>query len=224
MTSVPARLKKARQAAGFRTATAAAARFVWNRHTYTSNENGHRPLSRDAAVAYARAFKVNLEWLLTGKGSMQPGSSGLQQVPILRLGGTNGGLPVTTRNQLQALLNAAEVIGYIAIPADQYSADKFAMMITDNYMDGPPLWLKEGDVVDTDPTLQPRPGSVVVVSLDAGFVVRKLGFGTRDKDGNPIGPVELHPLNPLCPIERGVSAEQVLSVVTGFYRKVPTTI
>jgi hypothetical protein len=31
-------------------------------------ENGHREVSKKAAVRYARFFRVDLDWLLTGKG------------------------------------------------------------------------------------------------------------------------------------------------------------
>lgn len=68
------RLRAARKAAGYATAKDAAEAFGWNRNTVTSNENGNRTFSRESAERYASAYRVDLGWLLTGKGEMRPGS------------------------------------------------------------------------------------------------------------------------------------------------------
>jgi transcriptional regulator with XRE-family HTH domain len=65
------RLRAARDAAGYKTAAEAARAFGWNVNTTSSNENGNRTYSRTAAERYATAYRVNLEWLLTGKGEMK---------------------------------------------------------------------------------------------------------------------------------------------------------
>ena len=65
------RLRAARAAAGYTTVADAARAFGWNVNTTASNENGNRTYSRTAAEKYARAYRVNLEWLLTGRGSMK---------------------------------------------------------------------------------------------------------------------------------------------------------
>lgn len=63
------RLKKAREAAGFRSASAAAkARREINVNTLISNENGNRPISRKMAAIYGDAFGVSPGWLLYGDG------------------------------------------------------------------------------------------------------------------------------------------------------------
>ena len=69
--SLHERLREARKAAGFSTAKEAAEAFGWNKNTVTSNENGNRTFSRESAERYARAYRVDLGWLLTGKGSMK---------------------------------------------------------------------------------------------------------------------------------------------------------
>lgn len=68
----PRRLLHARQAAGFKTAAAAAAHFNWNRNTYFSNENGNAPFSYRAAKQYAAAFGVDPRWLYDGEGAPDP--------------------------------------------------------------------------------------------------------------------------------------------------------
>ena len=65
------RLRRARVAAGYPTMTAACEAFSWNRNTYGTNENGSTSFGRVAAERYARAYRVRLEWLLTGRGSMK---------------------------------------------------------------------------------------------------------------------------------------------------------
>lgn len=64
------RLRRAREQR-FATSADAAEAFGFNPNTLRSNENGNKPFGRDAAVRYARAFGVRLEWLLSGRGSMR---------------------------------------------------------------------------------------------------------------------------------------------------------
>lgn len=63
------RLKLAREAARFATASDAAQAMAIPEPTYLGHENGSRGFSRKAKK-YARFFGVSLEWLLTGKGDM----------------------------------------------------------------------------------------------------------------------------------------------------------
>lgn len=62
-----ARLRKAREMRGFRTAKAAADRFGFNYNTYSQHERGLVGITR-AAASYARAYNVSEAWLLTGEG------------------------------------------------------------------------------------------------------------------------------------------------------------
>lgn len=51
---------------------AAANRFGWNENTYKSYENGERGkkgIPIEAVKTYAKTFKVNAAWILTGQGS-----------------------------------------------------------------------------------------------------------------------------------------------------------
>jgi phage repressor protein C with HTH and peptisase S24 domain len=68
------RLKQARIAAGFATASDAAAALGISRATYIGHENGQRGLRPAAAEKYGRRFGVRAGWLLTGE---QPMSSRL---------------------------------------------------------------------------------------------------------------------------------------------------
>lgn len=65
------RLRWARMTAGFESARSAAAGRGWVVETYKTHENGTRlkkGLSEDDARKYARAFRVDLSWLMTGAG------------------------------------------------------------------------------------------------------------------------------------------------------------
>ena len=76
------RLRAARKARYASAAKAAAAMGV-PAATYTHHENGTRPL-KEHALRYARFFRVNLEWLLTGRGEMK---GRLQDIPVTGLVG-----------------------------------------------------------------------------------------------------------------------------------------
>ena len=86
------RLRQARTAKGFDSATSAADAFGWNRNTYVSNENGNAPFSYRRAKEYAQAFGVSAEWLYDAAGAMVgAGSEGL--VPVIgRVGASPEGI------------------------------------------------------------------------------------------------------------------------------------
>lgn len=66
------RLRAAREAAGYETASAAAEAIGVRSATYLHHENGTRDFSRPGvAERYARFYRVDLEWLLTGSGRMR---------------------------------------------------------------------------------------------------------------------------------------------------------
>jgi phage repressor protein C with HTH and peptisase S24 domain len=84
--SIHDRLKRARKDAGYDTAAAAVRTFGFNENTYGANERGTAPYGREAAVRYARAFRVSVEWLLTGKGAMRPNRKEVRVVGIVGAG------------------------------------------------------------------------------------------------------------------------------------------
>ena len=61
------RLKAARKAAGFLSATEAATALGMNYRTYAGHENGNRGISRNALELYAKRFGVTTDWLLSGR-------------------------------------------------------------------------------------------------------------------------------------------------------------
>lgn len=61
------RLRKAREAAGYRSAAAAATALNMAYPTYAGHENGSRGIEKHLA-RYAQFFRVSVDWLLRGRG------------------------------------------------------------------------------------------------------------------------------------------------------------
>lgn len=70
--AMAARLRLARQLNELKDERAAAKRHHFTYSTYASHENGNRGFHRKAAD-YARIYRVDLKWLITGEGSPRPG-------------------------------------------------------------------------------------------------------------------------------------------------------
>lgn len=64
MEHMSVRLRQARQAAKFDTASDAARHFGWVKSTYIAHENGQNDFDHEQALVYGKAFKVAAEWLL----------------------------------------------------------------------------------------------------------------------------------------------------------------
>lgn len=84
------RLKVARETAGYDKAIRASEAMGVNKYTYAQHENGTRPLSREAGIRYAGFFRVNLEWLLQGKGEMKRRKP--RGIPLLGTVGAGSGV------------------------------------------------------------------------------------------------------------------------------------
>lgn len=74
------RLRQARIAAGFKSASAAARQFGWGDATYRHHENGTRGYGYEQAAQYSSAFGVSTWWLL----DLGVGSSESWRVPLGR--------------------------------------------------------------------------------------------------------------------------------------------
>jgi transcriptional regulator with XRE-family HTH domain len=81
------RLQQARRQAGFSSARQAAEHVGVKYDTYAQHENGIRGFPADRAEAYARAFGVDVSWLLFGQD--QPPRPAQGYVPIIGFVGAN---------------------------------------------------------------------------------------------------------------------------------------
>lgn len=69
------RIKAARVDAGFGTVKAAVSAFGWTYSTYAEYENGRSMPSRSALMRIAKAYRVSVDWLLSGKGQRKSGAA-----------------------------------------------------------------------------------------------------------------------------------------------------
>lgn len=83
------RLKKARELAGYDTATDAAKAMGIAYSTYAGHENGSRKFDIDEAKRYARMFRVRWDWIMEGVANgktqpeLTPAPLSLASVPVL---------------------------------------------------------------------------------------------------------------------------------------------
>lgn len=112
------RLKKARLAAGYNTATAAAEAMGVKVPTYIHHENGRSGLSR-VLERYAAFFRVSADWLLTGRGDMKGRSS---TIPVMgRV--SAGGVEMADEIGDAELPNSVELPGNGRVAALQVQGD-----------------------------------------------------------------------------------------------------
>lgn len=117
------RLSKARVGAGYISARKAAEAMGANYNTYAQHENKIRDIPRDAAIRYARFFRISLEWLLTGKGSQKPTRP---EVPIVSYVGAGA--------EVFAIDDSAQGSGLIMVPAPVGMEDCVGAMIKGDSM------------------------------------------------------------------------------------------
>jgi hypothetical protein len=63
------RLREARRAAGFASATDAIEYCKWKGSTYRAHENGQNNYNTEYATRYGKAYGVSASWLLLGEGN-----------------------------------------------------------------------------------------------------------------------------------------------------------
>jgi hypothetical protein len=89
-----ARLRQAREAAGYVRPVDAVEAFGWNRSTYFSHENGQRGITRDRLALYAGSFRVRVDWLAYAQGPMRTAPR------RIRIEGHLGDLAIIERDSL----------------------------------------------------------------------------------------------------------------------------
>lgn len=81
MSDMSDRLVEARKLAGYATRKDATDALSLHYPTYSGHENGNRDFEPEA-VRYAKMYRVNLIWLMTGHGSPRPKGS---EHPVVEL-------------------------------------------------------------------------------------------------------------------------------------------
>jgi phage repressor protein C with HTH and peptisase S24 domain len=177
MSAIGDRLKRAREQAGFREATEAARAYRWPVPTYLSHENGTRGVPLKKLEIYAAAFKVAVEWLITGRGdgppegAQTPGPTGhvvrLADAPLV--GDWPRDLPVygTALGGNEAFgafeFNTGDVVDYIRRPPRlQGVRNAFAVFAVGESM---LPRIRPGGPAIVHPGVAPAPGDDVLVEL-----------------------------------------------------------
>lgn len=177
MTERHERLRRARIEAGFSSQAEAVRRFGWNPNSYKSNENGNAPFSYDQAKSYAKAFRVQPQWLYDGAGTMRSGGG----VPIIgRVGADPQGRVIRAADQSSGDTAPAPTGGTsesVALEVDGHSMRGFAD-------DGALVYFERQSTPPTEDMF----GEVVVVQLaraedpsdDEDILVKRLQRGSAD--------------------------------------------
>lgn len=205
------RLRSARESAGYTDATAAALAFGWKPPTYLAHENGSRGLRPDVARRYARAFGVNPEWLLFGRGpSAAPVDSVAQEagalIPIFDVTASAG--------HGAALMEHDLIEDHLSFPP-QYlreitSTPPRHLAIIRTKGDSMVPTIAEDDLVMVDTTKRDLSFDGIFVIRDDGasLLVKRIGRGTRR------GHVMVISDNPrYAPTERPLAEIEVLGKV-----------
>lgn len=152
MNDIAARLRLAREAAGFSSIREAVERFGLNYATYAGHENGHRGIRPDVLRSYAHHFKVDPGWLLDGNGdapiagidAIKPATTGFSEPEVKPFQPRSAGHGKIVE-QLAASLapGARHLMIYIA----QRDFSPFSILMGDALVIGTPLRPSDGDIV-----------------------------------------------------------------------------
>jgi SOS-response transcriptional repressor LexA len=174
------RLRALRIKAGFKSARSAALGMGWHPTTYASHENGHRPLTEQAARLYATGYKVSPIYLLTGLEpdyeNTVPAVGKLKYLPLF-----------TDRDNTEVVAFASHgtvppgVRSY-AVPDDrnELTTNSFAFEISGlDMVNRPPIAgersFNPGDVVIVAPNTRINAGDFLLCRINggAGLLLRK---------------------------------------------------
>jgi hypothetical protein len=160
------RLRRARQAAGYPRAIDAMRAFGWNRSTYYGHENARRRISRDQIMVYAEAFRVERDWLTSGRGAMRGRGPRIIRIEGLVMGNLT--------------IEHSEGLGETEVPQGISPEDYRAYRVQGDIY---PIW-RDGDVIlvlrDHGPPEEYFGKRCVVQLRDTGeWLVRTLELGSR---------------------------------------------
>lgn len=185
------RLKAAREAAGYDTASAAAEAMGTALSTYLQHENGIRGFPAPKAQKYARFFRTSPEWLLYGKGE-KPAPNGEQVVKrVTRLVPVLGDVQAGAWTEVLEEASSEEVVPVYL--AGFEGARLFALRIKGPSMD---KFYPDGTMVIVCPAAEIgiREGDHVVVRRRQGaFCETTVKEVAKDRQGIALWPRSLDP-------------------------------
>jgi SOS-response transcriptional repressor LexA len=244
------RLRRARKAAGYDTASAAARAGGWKIPTYQGHENGWRDFDEIAAENYAQAYNVDPSWILYGKGkpprnaqsnfrvisSPERFGDGKQSATIVDMpAGTlaiRGTVAAGTWLEIDAM-SLEEPIGSVPIPPDpsHQNASSFGLVVSGTSIN---RIAADGDVLVCLSTLEtgysPRDGDLVIVErrrAQEGLIEVTAKRFYRFHDRVELSPESTDPKwqSPIVirheDVSDGKADVRVIAVVRWIYKTVP---
>jgi phage repressor protein C with HTH and peptisase S24 domain len=218
-----ARLRFAREQAGFARASDAARAIGIGEPTYLGHENGSRGLSR-AAARYARFFGVSLDWLIDGRGDarfMTPLHPADALLPAPPRNAEVGG-PARFASSIPAygqavggkdgefILNGNRIVDILAPPSLQGVPDAYAVYVVGDSME--PRYFA-GEAVFVNPRLPVRRGDFVVAQIAAGEGEPPHAYVKRftARDARHLRLEQFNPRKPLeFPVARVISVHRII--------------
>lgn len=155
-------------------------------------------ITKDYLVAISRSYSCSLDWLISGEGDMDIGSSttngrgirhNSRRIPVLSYIQAGDPRPVIDSYMAGAGMDEVAVDSE---KEQELSMESFALVVSGNSM-APDF--KDGDVVVVDPDIKPQPGDIVVAVLegDQEATIKKYRSRGNDHAGHHV--FELVPLN-----------------------------
>lgn len=163
------RLRRAREKAGYTSASSAAETFGWTASAYRHHENGTRAFGLDAARKYGRAFKVKPGWLLAMEGIDNSPPTDFISDQWLVVGGS------VAAGVWREPSEAGEHRMKVDVPPPVANAKRFGMVVEGFSMD---LHYEPGTVLDCISIfangVEPRTGDHVIVQRTKPDGLREL--------------------------------------------------
>lgn len=185
------RLKAAREAAGYDTASAAAEAMGTSVSTYLQHENGTRGYPATRAQRYARFFRTTPEWLLYGKGERPADSNESVINRVTRLVSVLGEVQAGAWTEVLDETSAEEVVPVYL--AGFEGARLFALRIRGPSMD---RFYPDGTMVIVCPAAEigVREGDHVIVRRKQGSLCETtVKEVAKDRDGIVLWPRSTDP-------------------------------
>jgi SOS-response transcriptional repressor LexA len=224
IAAIAARLRRARQRAGFERATDAARKFGWNYSRYMNYENGVRAIPPKQAVLFASAFSVTIDFIYFGKGDTVNEAETMRGVfsAMVRR------IPLVQLENMAEIKKIASGEPMPAVPAVPVSHEltlperAIFIEIQDKSMSNhnEPVSFEPGDkaMIDLDAVPAPSDFVLALVPEEGEALFRLYREVGRAKDGSMIA--DLVPLNPNFRTIRisGTGPAQIIGVCCQVHR------
>jgi transcriptional regulator with XRE-family HTH domain len=225
IAAIAARLRRARQRAGFERATDAARKFGWNYSRYMNYENGVRAIPPKQAVLFASAFSVTIDFIYFGKGDTVNEaetmrgvfSAMVRRIPLVQLENMAEIKKIVSGSEPMPALPSIPVSHDLALPERAIFIE-----IQDKSMSNhnEPVSFEPGDkaMIDLDALPAPADFVLALVPEEGELLFRLYREVGRAEDGSMIA--DLVPLNPNFRTIRlfGTGQAQIIGVCCQVHR------